>query len=376
MIATTRSAECTAPALYVSLELGSTKWVVVSTASLAQRPRRATVHAGDRSALVREITRARHRFGITGPAPTYSCFEAGRDGFWLHRWLESQGISNIVVDSSSIRVSRRHRQAKTDRLDGEQLVQMLVRHVAGERKVWSVVHVPTAAAEDRRQLGRELESVKGDRTRIRNRIESLLVTQGIVGVRPDDLVTKLTTLRAGDGRPLGAWLTARLERESHQLAVVEERLATLGAVRQQQILTGDDAIGQRARRLLEMRGIGEVGADLLSAELFGSRTFQNGRQLGALVGLVPTPFRSDQQVREQGHSRAGRSELRGLMMQLAWGWLRWQPQSALARWYQERFARGPRQRRIGIVAVARKLLIALWHYVEHGVVPEGALLKR
>ena len=375
MSETSRSTESTAPALYVSLELGSTKWLVVSTASLAQRPRRATVRAGDRAALVAEITRARTRFGLTDAAPTYSCFEAGRDGFWLHRWLDSHGIRNLVVDSSSIRVSRRHRQAKTDRLDGEQLVQMLVRHVAGERKVWSVVQVPSAAAEDRRQLGRELESVKGDRTRIRNRIESLLVTQGIVGVRAEDFVAQLPTLRAGDGRPIGAWLRARLERESRQLAAVEERLTTLCAVRQQQILTGDDAISQRARRLLEMRGIGQVGADLLSAELFGSRTFQNGRQLGALVGLVPTPFRSDQQVQEQGHSRAGRSELRGLMMQLAWGWLRWQPQSALARWYHERFARGPRQRRIGIVAVARKLLIALWRYVEHGVVPEGALLK-
>ena len=375
MSTTTRHAESNAAALYLSLELGSTKWLVVSTTSLAQGPRRAAVRAGDRAALIAEIRRAQARFQCPSTAPVSSCFEAGRDGVWLHRWLERQGVCHVVVDSSSIRVSRRNRQAKTDRLDAEQLLQMLVRHRTGERHVWSVVHVPSPDAEDRRQLSRELDTVQADRTRLRNRIESLLVTQGIVGARPGDLVTSLATLRTGDGRRLGPGLRARLARECHQLLVVEERWATLCTERRQQLLEGQDAISQRARCLFEVRGIGEVGAETLSAELFGSRTFQNGRQLGALVGLVPTPFRSDQQIHEQGHSRAGRGALRGLMIQLAWGWLRWQPQSALTQWYQQRFASGPRARRIGIVAVARKLLIALWHYVEHGVVPEGATLK-
>ena len=373
MSPTTRYEECIAAALYVSLELGGTTWLVVSTTGVGQRPRHSKVRAGDVAGLGTEITRARARFGVVAAAPVYSCYEAGSHGFWLHRWLTTQGVHNVVVDSASIRVSRRRREAKTDRLDAEALVRMLIRSVAGERKVWSIVHVPSPDAEDRRQLNREWDAAKADRTRLRNRIGSLLAAQGIVAPS-DDLVTALPTLRTGDGRLLGPMMRARLARESAQLAAVDARCAAITTARQE-LRDGDDAISGCARRLREVRGVGEIGAEMLSAELFGTRTFQNGRQVGALVGLVPTPYRSDQQIREQGHSGAGRSALRGLMMQLAWGWLRFQPQSALTRWYQQRFAIGPRQRRVGIVALARKLLIALWHYVAHGVVPDGATLR-
>lgn len=375
MATTIRFAECTASALYVSLELGSTKWVVLSTTSVAQRPRRAMVRAGDRAALLAELQRARGRFHLPITTVIYSCFEAGRDGFWLHRWLVQHDVQNIVVDSSSIRISRRHRAAKTDRLDAEQLVQMLIRHVAGEPKVWSTVHVPTVEAEDRRQLNREIESVKQDRNRVWSRMTSLLATQGIIAPRAGDLMAALPTLRTGDGRALGPLFQARLTRECQQLASLDDRFAVLHEIRREQIRAGQEAVSRCARRLLEMRGIGQAGAEMLSAELFGTRTFHNGRQLGALLGLAPMPYRSDQVVYEQGHSHAGRGALRGLMTQLAWGWLRWQPQSALTRWFHTRFATGSRQRRIGIVAVARKLVIALWHYVEHGVVPDGAALK-
>lgn len=375
MSPTTRQTESTAAALYVSLELGGTTWVVVSTTSLAQRPRRTKVQAGDTAALATEIARARKRFQLEARAAVHSCYEAGGDGFWLHRWLEAHGVHNVVVDSASIRVSRRRREAKTDRLDAEALVRMLIRAVAGEGKVWSVVHVPTPEAEDRRQLNREWEAAKTDRRRAQNRISSLLATQGIRGRVTSDLVVTLSRRETGDGRRVGPLLQARLMRECAHLAAVEARCATLAAVRQQLLRHDCDVVSQRARQLREVKGVGDVGAEMLSAELFGTRTFHNGRELGALVGLTPTPYRSDQTIQEQGHSRAGRGALRGLMTQLAWGWLRFQPHSALTRWFHARFAKGPRLRRIGIVAVARKLLIALWHYVAHGIVPEGAMLR-
>lgn len=375
MSTTTRQSESTAAALYVSLELGSTTWVVVSTTGLGQRPRRTKVRAGDTAGLASELARARQRFQLAATAPVHSCYEAGRDGFWLHRWLDGHGVQNLVVDSASIRVSRRHRDAKTDRLDAEALLRMLIRAVAGEKKVWSVVHVPTPEAEDRRHLNREWETTKADRRRAQNRIGSLLATQGIRGRVTSDMSATLSTLVTGDGRCLGPLLQARLLRECAHLAAIEARCVTLAAVRQQQLRHMDDAVSQRARQLREVKGIGDVGAEMLSAELFGTRTFHNGRELGALVGLTPTPYRSDQTSHEQGHSRAGRGALRGLMTQLAWGWLRFQPHSALTRWFHARFATGSRLRRIGIVAVARKLVIALWHYVVHGIVPEGAMLR-
>jgi transposase len=361
--------------LYVSLELGGTTWLVLSTIGLGQRARRMKLRAGDTAGLAAEIVRARQRYQLDSTAQVYSCYEAGRDGFWLHRWLAAHGVRNLVVDSASIRVSRRRREAKTDRLDAEALLQMLLRAVAGERKVWSVVHVPTPDAEDRRQLNREWEAAKTERRRTENRIRSLLATQGIRARVTSDLSARLPTLETGDGGQLGPLLHARLQRECAHLAAVETRCATLVAVRQQQLRAPSDAVSQCARQLQEIKGIGAIGAEMLSAELFGTRTFHNGREVGALVGLTPTPYRSDQSGQEQGHSRTGRGALRGLMTQLAWGWLRFQPRSVLTRWYHTRFAAGPRLRRIGIVAVARKLVVALWHYVAHGIVPEGAMLR-
>ena len=278
----------------MSLELGGTTWLVVSTTGIGQRPRHSKVRAGDVQGLKTEITRAGARLGLVAAAPVHSCDEAGNQGFWLHRWLTAQGVQNVVVDSASIRVSRRRREAKTDRLDAEALVRMLIRSVAGERKVWSIVHVPAPEAEDRRQLNREWEAAKADRIRLRNRIEGLLATQGIVAP-PDDLVAALPTLRTGDGRQLGPMLCARLAREAAQLVAVDERCAAITAARQA-LRDAEDAISRCARRLREVRGIGAIGAERLSAELLGTRIFQNGRQRGALVGLVPTPYRSDQQM--------------------------------------------------------------------------------
>jgi transposase len=378
MTETARALESTASAsLYVAFELGSTKWVLAcTTEGTAQRPRLRQVAAVDVVSVDRELALAKVKLGLPPEAPVHSCYEAGRDGFWLHRWLTGRGVSNVVVDSSSIEVNRRARRAKTDRLDASRLVALLRRWTAGERRVWSVVQVPTPEAEAARQLTRELATVRTDRTRIRSRIQGLLATQGIRCALTRRFAERLGELTTGDGRPLALAFQERLTREWTLLQTMEARLATLEAAQVRRITAAEDAVGRIAQQLCRLRGVGETSASLYSAELFATRTFRNTRQLGALIGLVPVPYRSDQRVQDQGISKAGRAELRRVSIQLAWCWLRWQPESALAAWFAERFGRaGGRSRRIGIVAVARRLVIALWRFVEHGVVPPGAQLK-
>ena len=377
MTATTRTTESTAAlaTMYLAFELGSTRWTLGFTDAPAQRPRIRTIAAGDLHALEQELLSAKARFGLALETPVRSCYEAGRDGFWLHRWLVAQGVANLVVDSSSIEVNRKARRAKTDRLDVRKLLALLLRWIAGERKAWSVVQIPSPTAENDRQLTREMESVRDDRTRVRNRIHGLLATQGIRLSIDRHFATALATVQTGDGRPFPPALRERLLREWAHLQILDGRLATLATVRDERIAHGTDRVAQVARRLLTMRGLGEASAATFSAELFGTRTFHNRREVGALTGLVPVPFRSDQRVQDQGISKAGRGSLRGLAIQIAWGWVRWQPDSALTQWFVRRFApAGTRARRIGIVALARKLMIALWRYVEQGVVPEGARL--
>ena len=378
MTEATRTTECNAagPTLYVAFELGSKSWTMAMSIGAAQRARLRRIAAGDLAALRRELDLARVRFGLALDTPARSCYEAGRDAFWLHRWLVAHGIANVVVDSSSIEVSRRARRAKTDRLDAGKLLALLMRWAGGERKVWSVVHVPTPEAEAARQLTRELETVRQDRTRVRNRLYALLATQGIRCELTRRFPAHVTTLQTGDGRPLAPAWRERLDREWTQLQAIEARLHALREARTTAIAVSDDRVAQVARQLCRLRGVAETSAAIYSAELFGTRTFANGRQLGALTGLVPVPYRSDQRVQDQGISKAGRAELRRLSIQLAWCWIRWQPDSALTAWFTRRFATaGGRSRRIGIVAVARKLVIALWRFVDQGVMPEGARMK-
>jgi transposase len=379
MTATTRTTDSTAvtKTLYLAFELGSTKWTLGFTTAPAQRPRVRTIAAGDLRALEQELLSAKTRFGLPLDAPVVSCYEAGRDGFWLHRWLLNQGVANIVVDSSSIEVNRKARHAKTDRLDVRKLLAQLLRWAGGEPKVWRVVHVPTAAAEDDRQLTREMDAVREDRTRVRNRIHGLLATQGVRLSLDRHFERALTQVGTGDGRSFPAALRERLLREWAHLQIIEARMATLETLRSERIAEGRDRVAEVARRLLTLRAVGEASAATFSAELFGTRTFNNPRQIGALTGLVPVPYRSDQRVQDQGISKAGRAGIRGLAIQIAWCWVRWQPDSALTQWFARRFAQaGKRARRIGIVALARKLMIALWRYVEQGVVPEGAIVTR
>ena len=309
-------------------------------------------------------------------APVRSCYEAGRDGFWLHWWLLAHEVENVVVDSSSIEVNRRARRAKTDRLDVSKLLALRLRWHGGERKVWSVVHVPSPEAEAHWQATREIATVREDRKYVRNRIQALLATQGIRLELDATFLAHLATAQTGDGRVLPTAFHRRLEREWAHLEAIDARMTALAAARDAAIETGTDRVAAIARQLCTMRGVAETSAAVFSAELFGTRTFQNGRQIGAVMGLVPVPYRSDQRVQDQGISRAGRAELRRIALQLAWGWVRWQPTSALTQWFLTRFGpAGGRSKRIGIVALPRKLAIALWRYVEQGVVPEGATLK-
>jgi transposase len=378
MTDTTRSRESSVSdvTLFLACELGSTTWVLAFTTASAQRPRLRRLVAGDLEGLSREMATAKRRFGVSSEVPVQSCYEAGRDGFWLHRWFAGAGIPNLVVDSSSIEVNRRARHAKTDRLDASKLLGLLLRWAGGERHMWRVVHVPTPEAEAQRQRSREFATVVTDRTRVRNRLKALLATQGIRLALTRHFVDDLATVRTGDGRLLDAAWRARLVRDWDQLQAIDARLRALAAERAAHIAQSPDRVAVIARRLCTVRGVAEVSAAVFSAELFATREFQNGRQLSALIGLVPVPYRSDQRVRDQGISKAGRAEIRRLALQLAWGWLRWQPTSALTQWFRARFeAAGGRSRRVGIVAVARKLVVALWRYVTQGVLPDGVILK-
>jgi transposase len=324
----------------------------------------------------REIERARQRFGLAADAPVRSCYEAGREGFWLHRWLASEGIDNRVVDASSIEVNRRLRRAKTDRMDATRLLLLLVRFFGGERSVWSVVRVPNAEEEDRRHLHRELLTAKRDRTRVANRIQGMLANQGLRVNWRRPLAPQLAGLRLWDGAALPAGLRERLAREEERLALLNRQIEALEGARRERIRAGSDAAVRQVQQLLALQGIGSNSAWLYVMEFFAWRRFRNRRELGALAGLTPTPYQSGESNREQGIAKAGNRHVRAMAIEIAWGWLRFQPESALTRWYQERFGQGSsRLRRIGIVALARKLLIALWQYLETGVVPDGAVLK-
>jgi len=377
MSETTGSTEhSTFPTLYLAFELGNNKWKLGFTVGLGQRPRQRNINAGDLAALDWEIQRAKKRFGLPQTAPLMSCYEAGRDGFWLHRYLLASGVENLVVDSASIEVNRRAKRAKTDRLDVGKLLTMLIRYHCGEKKVWSVVNVPSVEAEDKRHLHRQLASFKVDRTRHINRIKGLLAGQGVRMPVGADFLQKLDGVRLWDGSLLPKGLRSRLEREYACLQFVDRQIKELEAERTEAIRTSDDPSVEKVRGLMRLRGIGENSAWLFVMEFFGWRDFHNRREVGALAGLTPTPYQSGDESQEQGISKAGNRPIRAMAVEIAWGWLRHQPQSELSRWYQRRFGHGSKRlRKIGIVALARKLLVAFWRYLEFGEIPAGAQLK-
>jgi transposase len=374
----TRGVDCIAnrqPVLYVAFELGWSEWKLAFSPGAGVAARLRTVGARNLALLAAEIAKAKARFGLPADAPVRSCYEAGRDGFWLHRYLLSQGIDNRVVDSASIEVNRRARRAKSDRLDACKLLSQLLRYHGGEPRVWSVVVVPGAAEEDKRHLHRELLTLKGERTEHVNRIKGLLAGCGLAGEVDRQFPERLEQLRTWDGQAVPAELQARLRREFARWQLADDQIRALEQQRRQRMRHSAAPEMGQVRQLLQVAGIGENGAWLFVHELFGWRRFRNRRQLAALAGLAPSPYQSSQSSHEQGISKAGNPRLRALLVELAWGWLRWQPGSRLSRWFHERFGNGTsRYRRVGIVALARKLLVALWRYLETGEVPEGVEL--
>jgi len=363
--------------LAVSLELGASEWKFAFSPGLAQQPRHRVVAAGDVEAVVKEIAAAKARFKLPADVRVVSCYEAGRDGFWIHRALRMLGVENHVVDSASIEVSRHSRRAKTDRLDAAKLLGQLLRWLSGEKRALKIVRVPTEEEEDRRHLHRELKTVKRARTAVTNRIKGLLAT---VGVRVKDIMELpqvLERARLWNGEPLPRWLKARVEREWEERERVGQRIAALEKQRRELLRKGTDSGSECARQLYQLRGMGPNASWLYALEFFAWRSFRNRRQIGGLAGLTPTPHQSGADRREQGISKAGNRWMRSLAIEIAWGWLRYQPESDLSRWYQERYGHGsPRLKKIGIVALARKLLIELWKYLQTGAPPAGAVLKK
>jgi len=373
----TRSPEFTVlePCLLLAFELGARSWKLGFTTGHEQRPRLRDVPAGAVDRVLEEVRRAKTRFGLAADAAVVSCYEAGREGFWIHRWAVAQGWTNYVVDSSSIEVNRRARRVKTDRLDLAGLLRLLARAVQGEVGVWHVVRVPSESEEDARHLHRQRETLQQERTRVINRLRGLLTTQGVAVAVRAGFLEQVATVRRWDGTPLPPGLTQRLRAGWAQLASLTTQLAEVDAARAALPADPATATGRWVTRLETLRGMGSIGAWTLTTEIFGWRQIRNGRELGALVGLVPAPYQSGATSHDQGITRAGNRHVRRLVVQLAWSWLRYQPTSALSRWYRTRFDRGPRLRRIGLVALARKLLIAWWRYGDTGLVPEGAVLK-
>ena len=376
MVTETTHTNHTIPYLYMAIELSKSRWHLGFTVGLGQAPRLRKLTAGDLSRLLEEIRLGKVRFDLPESTPVLSCYEAGRDGFWLHRYLNAQGVTNLVVDSASIEVNRRKRRAKTDRMDVGKLLTMLIRYAQGEQKVWSVLNPPSAEEEDQRQLHRELLALKRERTYHINRIKGLLACQGVKLAIRTDFLEQLESVRLWDGTGLLAGLHNGLVREYERHQLVQEQIQRIEQTRQQAISTADTPAMRQVRQLMRLKGIGVNSAWLFVMEFFSWRNFRNRRQLGSLSGLTPTPYQSGGRAREQGISKAGNRPVRAMAIEIAWGWLRYQPDSALSQWYQKRFAHGnSRTRRIGIVALARKLLIALWRYLELGVIPEGAQLR-
>jgi transposase len=360
----------------MSLELSDRQWKLTCTTGLGDARYRRSVPAWAFTQLLAVMTAAKRRFHLAADAAVRSCYEAGREGFALHRFLVTQGIDNHVIDPASLRVDRRARRVKTDRVDGDGLVVALRHWLAGDRDALRVVRVPTREAEAARLISRELAALRSEATRYTNQMRALLQTQGVRLSLGRQFLTQLSAARDCTGEPLAAILQARLtrlwERRAQVLAQVTELERTTRAAIQQDTLPA----AAQVRQLQAVRGIGLRGSLPLVQELFGWRELQNRRAVGGYLGLGGTPFQSGDHAHDQGIGKHGNRHARRVLIPLAWGWLRFQPTSELSRWFEQRFAHGgPAQRRRGIVALARRLAIALWRYLRTGVVPAGAVLK-
>ena len=361
--------------LYMAMELSNSKWKLGF--GNGTKIRRKSIDARDRQRCLEEVSLAKVKLKLPADAPVVCCFEAGRDGHWIYRWLESEGFEVMEIDSSSIETARGRKHVKTDRIDVEKLLDLLIRyHCFGLRKAFRVVRVPSVAAEAGQRLHREDEYLIKQRTRISNRIKGLLNTQGLDKVSlKGDFASYLDRVQLWDGEGLSLELKMELKHLHAELVLFDAQIKEIVRAYAEE-LGSDTPLAEKRRRLQSLKSMGPKTSRILAAEVFGWRSFANTKQVGAFAGLTPTPSQSGDSDTEQGISKAGNRRVRRVMIELAWLWLRWQPDSALSQWFNRRFAHGSkRMRRIGIVALARKLLIALWRYTEHGVIPQGAILK-
>ena len=365
-------------AIFVSLELSRSKWLVTSLSpGGGERMSRHLVSGGDIPGLLDHFAELQRKAEVrTGQSfRVISIQEAGLDGFWIHRVLEREGIESYVVDPASIATSRRRRRAKPDRIDGEALVRALLAYNRGEPRVCAMLRVPTPEEEDRRRLVRERKALTNERIRHVNRIKGLLFSQGVSGYEPlkGDRRKCLDALITGDGRPLPPALMAQISRELDRIELLIQQIKDVEEARDALLVAADEST---PALLLSLKGIGPEFAAVLWSEGL-SRKFDNRRQVAAYAGLVPTPWQSGQINCEQGVSKSGNPRLRSTLVQVAWLWVRHQPNSALSQWFRARVIQnGGRYKKTTIIALARKLFVALWKYVNAGVVIEGALLTK
>jgi transposase len=363
--------------LHIAFELSNKNWKLCMTDGQTFMTR--DVDSENLAQLHKKIKEAQTKFKLKRGSTIVSCYEAGRDGFWLHHFLLDSGIQNIVIDSASIETNRRGRRAKTDNIDARKMATMLIRHHQGENGMWSICNVPSEVDEDQRQIHRELGRLKKDRARSMNRMSGLLKLHGL-SVKPNKHFLKnLSEAKLWNGKGIGRWLKEAITREYERFVLVNSQMTSIEKYRDDLLKTAklNQNDLQQILMLMELRGIGKRSAWIFVMEFFSWRKFKNRKQVAALAGMCPTPYDSGDSMVEQGISKAGNKRIRALAVEVAWFWLRYQPKSKLSRWYMRRFGKGNRRmRKIGIVAMARKLLIDLWKYLEFGEVPEGVVFTK
>jgi transposase len=363
--------------LFVALELSRASWVIGIQGPGARRPSLHRRPAGDAAGVVDLVERHRRKDATAPPIPVLCCYEIGYDGFWLSRYLAAHGIAVVVVDPASMQVSRRARRAKTDKVDVGALLRGLIAYHGGDRHVWREVRVPTVAEEDGKRLHRERRTLLKEKNQHINRIKGLCAQQGIYDFEPAraNRHERLAVLRTGDGRPLPDQLRRQIAREISRLELTLEMMKEVEHERDARIANRDTKATQMIVQLSKLRGVGAQIATVLVHETF-YRSFSNRRELAAYAGLAPSPYMSGGMRQDHGLNKAGNPLLRTTMVELAWLWLRYQPESGLSQWFKVRVDEtSARMKRIMIVALARKLLVALWRYLELGLVPASAQLK-
>lgn len=362
------------PTLYTSIELSSKTWRLALSAG-GRKIRQRKVPFGALSLLRREVEEARRGFRLPVGCRVLFVQEAGRDAFWIHRELEGLGWESLVIDAASVRVNRKSRRPKTDRIDAKLLVSELVRYNRYDASAWSVVRVPSREAEDQRRPTRELRRLINEKTQHEGRIRSLLIQQGIKVSSWSTLEERLDGLRSPAGQGLPPRLKLEVGRELERLKLVKAQIEGIKKEQEEEVKAPKTKRARVAAKLQRLKGIGIRISTVTAAEVFSWRTFRNRKEVGAFPGLCGNPYNTGISVREQGIGKVGNRQLRALLIEAAWCWVRWQPDSDITQWYQRRWAHDPRRKKAGIVAVARRLLIQLWHYVEHDVMPKGAIFN-